>query len=198
MASLAARRRRCWPTRRGHRRRAGGPSRWTGRGSGASSAPCPGVARRSAGPPAASGPGRVPRLAGPGDDHRDRRTIGIEVRHVHLFQRISLRCRRALRPRGVCRARDLPCGWRNTEPVILDHGDGVLTLYARLQSVAARGAPQPGWPGAAGWRPGQDEPGSTSGPRPPEGQRPRCLAEVSRGLDSSEFDSRVRVLTSKR
>jgi septal ring factor EnvC (AmiA/AmiB activator) len=46
--------------------------------------------------------------------------------------------------------------------VILDHGDGVLTLYAWLQAVAVpagshvpAGAPV----GAAGWGPGRDEPG---------------------------------------
>ena len=47
--------------------------------------------------------------------------------------------------------------------VILDHGDGMLTLYAWLQAVSV----EPGEPGAgraprSGWRatgPGRDEPG---------------------------------------
>lgn len=46
--------------------------------------------------------------------------------------------------------------------VILDHGDGVFTLYAWLQSVAvpAGAAVHAGSPvGAAGWGPGRDEPG---------------------------------------
>ena len=46
--------------------------------------------------------------------------------------------------------------------VILDHGDGVLTLYAWLQSVGvAAGAQVPAGAavGAAGWGPGRDEPG---------------------------------------
>lgn len=46
--------------------------------------------------------------------------------------------------------------------VILDHGDGVLTLYAWLQSVGvSAGAQVPAGAavGAAGWGPGRDEPG---------------------------------------
>jgi septal ring factor EnvC (AmiA/AmiB activator) len=46
--------------------------------------------------------------------------------------------------------------------VILDHGDGVLTLYAWLQgiTVAAGSQISAGSPvGAAGWGPGRDEPG---------------------------------------
>lgn len=46
--------------------------------------------------------------------------------------------------------------------VILDHGDGVFTLYAWLQSVGvSAGLPVPaGAPvGTAGWGPGRDEPG---------------------------------------
>jgi septal ring factor EnvC (AmiA/AmiB activator) len=46
--------------------------------------------------------------------------------------------------------------------VILDHGDGVLTLYAWLQSVAVpAGTPVAAGAalGAAGWGPGRDEPG---------------------------------------
>ena len=46
--------------------------------------------------------------------------------------------------------------------VILDHGDGVFTLYAWLQSVGvAAGASLPAGAvvGAAGWGPGRDEPG---------------------------------------
>ncbi len=46
--------------------------------------------------------------------------------------------------------------------VILDHGDGVFTLYAWLQSVAvAAGSSVPAGSavGTAGWGPGRDEPG---------------------------------------
>jgi murein hydrolase activator len=46
--------------------------------------------------------------------------------------------------------------------VILDHGDGVFTLYAWLQSVgvsAGAYVPAGGSVGAAGWGPGREEPG---------------------------------------
>ena len=93
-----------------------------------------------------------PRLARARDDHRDvRPPPPPEVRHLDgLQRRRASRCPLGTPVRAVYAGKAVYAQWlaEYGNLVILDHGDGMLTLYAWLQAVSVK----PGEPVAGGRR----------------------------------------------